>query len=131
MRMYNRRMVKRLFLWVAAAALVAGCTSRDVQKDLKVVDVHTGWYDVGLVEGKNKLVPSISLKLENVSPEDINNVQVNAVFHQGSEQKAWGDQFVLGVDRNGLKPGATGGQIVLRSTLGYTGDEPRAEMLKN
>jgi hypothetical protein len=130
--MYNRRMMKRLLIGVAAVVFAAGCArSRDVQKDLKIVDVHTGWYDMGIVEGRNKLVPSISLKLENVSSDDINNVQMNAVFHQGEEQQAWGDQFVMAIDRNGLKSGATGTPIVLRSMRGYTGDESRADMLKN
>jgi len=132
MGMYNRRMLKRVFICAAAAALVAGCArSRDVQKDLKIVDVRTGWYDMGLVQGQNKLVPSISLKIENVSPEDIANVQVNAIFNRVGEEKAWGEHFVRAVDANGLKAGSTGGEIVLRSGLGYTGDEPRAKMLKN
>jgi hypothetical protein len=125
-------MLKRLLIPAAALVLVVGCArSRDVQKDLKIVDVRTGWYDMGIVQGMNKLVPSISLKLQNVSAEDIANVQVNAIFRRVGEQEAWGEHFVRGVDSNGLKAGATGGEIVLRSNLGYTGDEPRAEMLKN
>jgi len=125
-------MLNRLLVCVAAAALLGGCTrSRDVQKDLKLVDVRTGWYDAGIVEGKNKLVPSISLKVQNVSADDIANVQMNAIFRRVGEQEAWGEHFVRAVDSNGLKAGATGGEIVLRSNLGYTGDQSRAEMLQN
>src|SRR5215216_3629355 len=69
-RMYNRGMPTRALCCLAALTLLSGCVrSRDVQKDLKVLDVRTGWYDAGIVEGKNKLVPSISLKIENVSPD--------------------------------------------------------------
>ena len=125
-------MSKRLLACVAAAILLAGCNrSRDVQKDLKLVDVRTGWYDAGIVEGKNKLVPSISLKVQNASAEDIANVQMNAIFRRVGEQEAWGEHFVRAVDSNGLKAGATGGEIVLRSNLGYTGEQSRAEMLQN
>ena len=125
-------MSKRLLACVAAAIVLAGCArSRDVQKDLKLVDVRTGWYDAGIVEGKNKLVPSISLKVQNVSQDDIANVQMNAIFRRVGEQEAWGEHFVRAVDSNGLKAGATGGEIVLRSNLGYTGDQSRAEMLQN
>ena len=132
MRMYNRPMLNRLLVCVAGAALIAGCArSRDVQKDLRLVDVHTGWYDAGIVQGKNKLVPSISLKVKNVSGEDIANVQMNAIFRRVGEQEAWGEHFVRAVDANGLKAGATGGEIVLRSNLGYTGEQSRAEMLQN
>jgi hypothetical protein len=125
-------MLNRLLACVAVAALLGGCTrSRDVQKDLKLVDVRTGWYDAGIVEGKNKLVPSISLKVQNVSADDIANVQMNAIFRRVGEQEAWGEHFVRAVDSDGLKAGATGGEIVLRSNLGYTGEQSRAEMLQN
>jgi hypothetical protein len=131
--MYNRRMHNRLVVvCLAVVALLGGCTrSRDVQKDLKITEVRTGWYDAGIIEGKNKLVPSISLKIQNVSGEPISNVQVNAIFRRVGEQEAWGEHFVRAVDSNGLPAGKTGGDIVLRSNLGYTSDTPRAEMLRN
>ena len=130
--MYNRGMMRRTVVCVAALALLTGCVrSRDVQTDLKLVDVRTGWYDAGIVQGQNKLVPSISLKIRNVSSEDISNVQVNAIFRRIGEQEAWGEHFVRAIDSNGLKAGATGGDIVLRSNLGYTSETSRADMLKN
>lgn len=130
--MYNPPMRTRLLACAAVALVLTGCgRSRDVQKDLKIVDVHTGWYDAGVVDGKNKLVPSISLKLQNVSQEAIANVQMNAVFHRVGEQEAWGEHFVRAVDRGGLAAGATGGALVLRSQLGYTSTESRADMLHN
>jgi hypothetical protein len=132
MAMYNRGMCNRMVACVVAALLLAGCArSRDVQKDLQLVEVRTGWYDAGIVQGKNKLVPSISLKVKNVSGEEIANVQMNAIFRRVGEQEAWGEHFVRAVDTNGLKAGGTGGDIVLRSNLGYTGDQSRAEMLQN
>src|SRR3954453_6669264 len=132
MGMYNRGMWNRFFVCVAAASLLAGCArSRDVQTDLRLVDVRTGWYDAGIVQGKNKLVPSVSLKVRNVSGEEIANVQMNAIFRRVGEQEAWGEHFVRAVDNKGLKAGATGGDIVLRSNLGYTGEQPPAEMLQN
>src|SRR6185295_7510849 len=132
MTMYNRGMLTRALCCLATLTLLSGCVrSRDVQKDLKILEVRTGWFDAGIVEGKNKLVPSISLKIENVSPDDISNVQMNAIFRRVGEQEAWGEHFVRAVDSNGLKAGSTGGDIVLRSNLGYTGDQTRAEMLQN
>lgn len=119
------------FVLLAAIALAA-CESRDVQKDLKIVNVHTGWYDSGIVEGgKNKLVPSISLELQNVSDREIASVQLNAVFRQVGDEKSWDDHFVRAIDRNGLDAGATTEPIVLRSRFGYTGSEARLRMLQN
>ena len=130
--MYNLAMVRRVALPLAAVLLFAACESREVEKDLKIVDVRTGWYDAGVVPGgQNKLVPSISLGLQNVSERDIASVQLNAVFKRVGEDTAWGEHFIRAIDTDGLKAGSTIGNIVLRSTLGYTGAEPRLTMLKN
>lgn len=129
--MYNPPMLKRLLVCAAVAVLAAGCEARDVQKDLKIVDVHTGWYDAGIVDGQNKLVPSVSLRLQNVSPQSIGGVQMNAVFHRVGEKEPWGEHFVRAIDRSGLAAGATGPMLVLRSTLGYTSTLARAEILQS
>ena len=96
--MYNRSMVTRLILLLTAVVAFAGCTSREVEKDLRIVNVHTGWYDVGVVDGgMNKLVPSISFQLENVSQEDISGVQLNAVFRNVKEEAIIGEHFVSAI----------------------------------
>ena len=124
--------MRRLALALLTATVLAGCGARDVDKDLKITDVRSGWFDAGIVEGaKNKLVPSISFKIQNVSAEDIATVQINAVFRRVGETAAWGEHYVSGVDSNGLTAGATGNPIVLRSTLGYTGEQPRLQTRQN
>ncbi len=128
----NHRMRHATVLLLALAT--AACSRNiDVEQALDVTDVHTGWYDAGIQpDGKNKLVPSISLKLQNVSPEPVAGVQLNAIFRRVNEQEAWGEHFVRAIDRDApLDAGATGGDIVLRSTLGYTGTQPRLQMLQN
>jgi hypothetical protein len=116
---------------VAALALAAACAPREVEKDLKVVDVRTGWYDLGIVDGQNKLVPSVSLKLENISGEAISNVEFQGIFRRIDEDKTWGDHFIRAVDRDGLAPGASTKPLVLRSPRGYTGSTARLKMLEN
>jgi hypothetical protein len=124
--------MKRLALTLAAALLLPACGHDfDVEKAVKVTDVHTGWYDAGIYEGKNKLVPSISLKLQNTSSEPVESIQVNAVFRRTGEAQAWGEHFVRAVDSDGIPAGQTGGLLVLRSNLGYTGTESRLQMLQN
>jgi hypothetical protein len=124
--------MSRVVLAIVATVLLTGCGHQfDVEKALKVTDVHTGWYDAGIYEGKNKLVPSISLKLQNVSNEPVESVQVNAIFRREGEPEAWGEHFVTAIDRDGLPAGQTGGSLVLRSNLGYTGTESRLQMLQN
>jgi hypothetical protein len=125
-------------MWRTAPLLlvlgVAGCSRGvEVEKVLKITDAHTGWYDAGIQsDGKNKLVPSISLRLQNVSDEPVTSVQLVAVFRQVNEPTvAWGEHFARAIERDGLAPGATTQPIVLRSNLGYTGTEPRVQMLQN
>jgi hypothetical protein len=125
-------MRRRLALPLLAVLVAAGCQSREVEKDLQITDVRTGWYDAGIMEdGKNKLVPSATFRLKNVSPEDISSVQLNAVFRRVGEQESWGEHFINAIDRTGLAAGNTGNALVLRSPLGYTGTQPRLQMLQN
>src|SRR5919201_98272 len=125
--------MRRVALAAAAAILVAGCGHNfDVEKVLKITDVHTGWYDAGIQDGKNKLVPSISLKLQNTSDEPVESVQVNAIFRQMGDTQAWGEHFATAIDRDGLPAHQTTPvDLVLRSNLGYTGTESRLQMLQN
>jgi len=125
--------MRRVVAALTAALLLAGCGHQfDVEKAVKITDVRTGWYDAGIQDGKNKLVPSITLKLQNVSNEPVESVQVNAIFRQVGDTQAWGEHFVTAIDRDGLPPGqTTPGSLVLRSNLGYTGTESRLQMLQN
>ena len=129
--MYNPAMLTRLTVCFGILLVMAGCRSREVEKDLTLTDIHTGWYDAGVVNGQNKLVPSITLRLQNVSAEPISRVQINAVFRRVGEPEEWDAHFVRGIGPEGLAPGATGEELVLRSERGYTGDESRLQMLQN
>jgi hypothetical protein len=124
-------MLTRLTVSLGILLLVAGCRSREVEKDLALTEIHTGWYDLGVVDGQNKLVPSVTLRLQNVSTEPIARVQINAVFRRVGEAEEWDAHFVRGIGPEGLEPGAKGGELVLRSERGYTGSQSRLQMLQN
>ncbi len=109
----------------------------DLRKDFAVVDVTSGYFDAGIIkdaEGeKNRLVPSIAFRLKNVSADKtIDSVQINAVYHAVNEkEKEWGTSWVKGVGSAGLKPGQSTPLLVLRSDRGFTGLQPRMQMLQN
>ncbi|HSK11487.1 MAG TPA: hypothetical protein VK911_18020 [Vicinamibacterales bacterium] len=115
--------------------LASGCRGEDVDiaQALQVTDVTTGWFDAGIVEdGKNKLVPSISFRLQNAHDSTVSSVQMIAKFSRVGETEEWGSgPFVRAVGPDGLEPGRATDPIVLRSNLGYTGEEPRGQMLRN
>ena len=124
----------KLLIAAFGMALAVACGSRASQPIntlIEPVDVRTGWFDAGVEDGKNKLLPTIVLRLRNVSSEPVANVQLNAVIRRVGETEEWGGAFRKVIDSTGLAPGATTDPIVLRSNLGYTGTEPRAQMLKN
>ena len=117
-----------------AALIVSSCGGKpaDLAKALQVTEVTTGWYDVGVVEGnKNKLVPTVSFRLKNQHDARVSSVQINAVFRRVGEQDEWGSAFVRGIGSDGLKPGQASTPIVLRSQLGYTGEQPRGDILQH
>lgn len=104
----------------------------DLTKGLKVTILETGWYDAGIVNGQNKLVPSVTFTLTNVSDQTLATLQINALFQRVTEEKEWGSGFVTAAGSGGLLQGATTDRLVLRSQLGYTGsDQSRQEMLQN
>ena len=43
----------------------------DLSASLHVEDVATGWFDEGVVDGRTKVVPAVSLKLKNESAQTL------------------------------------------------------------
>ena len=129
------RRVLPLGLSLLAVAGLSACASRqvDLPKVILVTDVSTGYFDVGIVEGnKNKLVPTISVRLKNIGTEPVASVQMIAKFNRIGETEEWGSApYVRAIGPDGLAPGRTGTDVVMKCDRGYTGEEPRADMLRN
>ena len=126
-------MLTRILLVIAcvAAASCSSGASEPITALVEPVEVRTGWFDAGVENGMNKLLPTITLTLKNVSREPVANVQLNAVIRRVGETEEWGGAFQKVVGMDAIPPGGSTKPIVLRSNLGYTGTEPRAQMLKN
>jgi hypothetical protein len=130
-------MVMRLVTAMLAAVALSGCagsassSSQDITKLIAVADVKTGWFDAGIEHGMNKLVPTLTITLKNVSQQRVALVQLNAVIRRVGETEEWGGAYTRAIGSDGLAPGASTAPIALKSTLGYTGVEPRNVMLKN
>jgi hypothetical protein len=110
----------------------AGCARPvDLTKGVQVLDVTTGWYDAGIVNGQNKLVPSVSFTLKNVSDQTLSSLQVNALFRRVGDPAEWGSGWLTAAGSRGLAPGASTPPLTTRSQLGYTSSDPRQNMLHN
>jgi hypothetical protein len=122
----------RLFILLGLLSASAACgPTVDLTKGLQVLDVSTGWFDAGIVNGQNKLVPVVSFKLKNLSDQTLASLHVNAVFRRVAEKDELGTAFVTAAGSQGLAPGATTATLTAKSQHGYTGTEPRQEMLRN
>jgi hypothetical protein len=117
-------------LVIASAALPA-CTSRtiDLPKALQVTDVNSGYFDAGIVDGKNKIVPAISIRVKNIDTQPVASVQMIARFNViGDTQELGSAPYVRAIGPDGLAPGQTGEPVVMKCDVGYTSEAPRAQM---
>jgi hypothetical protein len=133
---WRARLMRVLILTPVAALLalaVAACSPRvDLASSARLVDVTTGWFDAGVTDdGKNKLVPSISLRIRNDSDAALISTQLNLIFKRVTDTDEWTTSFVRAIGAEGLAPRATTPPIVVRAEQGYTGVQPRLQMLSN
>jgi hypothetical protein len=125
-----------LIALAASGAVAASCNrSVDIKEAVEVVDTSSGWYDAGIVEGKNKIVPSVTFKLRKKPDADLSAVALNIAFRYvpppGSNvEEPWDDFFL---QRAEFKNGNETDPLVVRLPNGYTGEPPqsRLDMLKN
>jgi hypothetical protein len=122
----------RLLLLLALVSTAACGPTVDLTKGLEVTVVNSGWFDLGIVNGQSKLVPTIVFTLRNTSDQKLVTLQVNVLFRRVTENTEWGSGFLTVAGSQGLAPGATSEPITIKSQLGYTGsDQSRQEMLQN
>lgn len=125
-------MAVRSWKVLAVIAALAGATSCSPEVDLAATldtrDVFTGWYDNGVRDGLNHLVPSVSFRLHNKGSQSINHVQMTVSFWQAGADGEWDSKEVRGIDEALLPPGASTDPVLVRAGVGYTLEQRRAEL---
>jgi hypothetical protein len=115
---------------VVAGLLAASCaTSVDLKESVQVADVSAGWFDAGVVDGKNKLVPSVSFRLRNTSDQDLSAVSINIAFKFLDNGDDLEEVFKQRVPFENKQTEL----LTVRAQTGFTGEPPqsRADMLRN
>ena len=115
---------------LATTLLSAACSKPvELKQSVQVADATSGWFDAGIQEGKNKLVPSVTFRFRKNADADISSLSLNLVFTAEGDTEHFDDVFVQRVPFNGNDTDP----LTVRSKFGYTGDPPqsRADMLKN
>ena len=119
------------------AVLAAGSCSRsvDIKQAVQIVETSSGWFDAGIKDGKNKIVPSVTFRLKKASDADIAGVALNVMFRHppadgANTEEEWDEVFI---QRAAFASGDQTELLTVRPEKGYTGDPPqsRLEMLRN
>lgn len=118
---------------VAGALALSGCGSNvDLKQAIKITDLSGGYFDAGIKDGKNRLLPSVSFKVTKSIEDDIRPLSLNFAFKRiaGQTEQEFDDVFVQSVS---FSEGNQTPEMTVRTEAGYTGDAPqsRAEMLEN
>ena len=121
---------------VPIAVFAAACTSSlDVKQSVEVTETGGGWYDAGIVDGKNKIVPMVSFRLRKRGGADVDSVSVNVAFREppaagATTEEPWDEVYLQNVR---FAEGPQTAVLTVRADKGYTGDPPqsRLELLKH
>ncbi len=118
-----------LLIAAVVAVLCAACGPRvDIKQSVEVTDATGGWYDAGIVDGKNKLVPSVSFRLKKKPEVDLDGVSLNVVFRRppspgADTEEDWDEVFIQNAK---FAEADRTAPLVVRPHAGYTGDPPQS-----
>jgi hypothetical protein len=116
-----------LVLGVAAPA----CTGDvDIKETFRIGGVTGGYFDAGIVDGRNKIIPTVMFSIEKTTDASVRPLSVNVLFKKiaGETEAEWDDVFLQRVE---FTEGNRTPVLTVRPDAGVTGEEPRSEMLKN
>ncbi len=133
--------IVRAALILAIVGMAPGCGKPvDLKQTLQLTDISGGYRDAGIVDGRNKIVPTISFRLKKSTDNSLSPLSLNLAFKKlpapgttpapGSPaEDEWDDAFQQNVPFNGNDTGL----LTYKINAGYTGDPPqsRADILKN
>lgn len=126
---------------VLLAVLTTGCSGPiDLKQVLQISDLSGGYHDAGIVDGRNKLIPTIALRIKKSTDDAIRPLSLNVVFKRlprpgvavppGSPaEEDWDEVFVQNVPFEGNQTAP----LTVTPKAGFTGDPPqsRADILKH
>jgi hypothetical protein len=127
---------------VLLALAVSGCSRPvDLKRVVQVTGLAGGYHDAGIVDGRNKIVPSVTFRLAKSTNDTIRPLSLNIAFKKlppkgaapsgpgAASEEDWDEVFLQSVSFEGNQTAP----LTVRATAGYTGDPPqsRADILNN
>ena len=97
----------------------------DLSKAIEVTDVLGGYYDAGLKDGWNYLLPSLSFRLKNKDTRTLGPVQITVAFWKAGDE--WDSVVLQGVHAAGLAGGVTTESLLARAKIGFRLEGARSD----
>ena len=116
---------------LACALVGASCGPPIDLKALEVTEAFTGYYDNGIKDGWNHLIPSISFRLKNNGAVPITDVWLGVSYWVDGDDGEKDSRQVLGIGHDALAPGASTNPILVRPDHGYRLQGPRSTLFDN
>jgi len=130
-------MARKLRAIVVLGALMCASVSSacgpevDLSQALEVTEVFSGYYDNGIKNGANHLVPSLTFRLHNKTTASIRSVELMLGFWAEGADGELDNVLTHGIVGSALPGGASTDPITVRTTVGYTQEGPRAELFSH
>jgi len=124
----RRRVLSGTAALFAALVLAACSPSVDIKQNVEMTGATSGWYDAGIVGGKNKIVPSVSFRLKKKPDANVDALALNVVFRHppaagSTSAEDWDEVFI---QRAPFRDANETEVLTIRPNAGYTGDPPQS-----
>ncbi len=113
-----------------AAALLpaAGCGDQvALDKVVEITDIHSGYVDLGIVDGETRLVPSATVRVKNNGATTLSGFQLSAAFWLAGDDGEKDDLLLPHLVAENLAPGAVSDPIAIQAKFGYKLEGARAD----
>jgi hypothetical protein len=124
----------RLFVCLLPFLAISCGPTVELKQALQVTELSGGWYDAGIVDGKNKLVPSMSFRIRKPAEVQLRGVALNIIFKRVMpDKKTEEDLDEVFLQKVEFSEGNQTPLLTVRAQHGYTGDAPqtRAQILEH
>ena len=100
-----------------------------VSQSIKIISQESKWLDRKITTGKAIIIPSIKIKIKNLSQEPLQDIIFRGVFYFLEDGKWLSDGLIQAL-KEPLLPGETSDEILIRAEHGYEGSS-KVAFVKN
>jgi len=117
---------------VALVIAPAACgPAIDIQQSITVTDVISGYYDNGLKDGWNYLMPSVTFRLANSAAAKLTGLELTVAFWQEGKDGEWDSVLLQRIGDDTIPANGKSEAVTVRGTVGYRLEDVRNNLFTN